>query len=58
MGKHLRDLRGAATEANCRLGRVPQDALDTIKTKGSFEVERILEIEAEVLDDVIALSHS
>ena len=47
----------AATEANCRLGRVPQDALDTIKTKGSFEVERILEIEAEVLDDVIALDH-
>ena len=38
----------AATEANCRLGRVPQEALAAIKAKASFEVERILEIEAEV----------
>ena len=41
-------------EANCRLGRVPQEALDTIKANASFEVERILEIEAEVRHDVIA----
>ena len=48
------DVEIAATEANCRLGRVPQEALDTIKAKASFEVERILEIEAEVRHDVIA----
>ena len=44
----------AATEANCRLGRVPQEAVDTIKAKASFSVDRILEIEAEVRHDVIA----
>ena len=48
------DVEIAATEANCRLGRVPQEALNTIKAKASFEVERILEIEAEVRHDVIA----
>ena len=48
------DVEIAATEANTRLGRVPQEALDTIKAKASFEVERILEIEAEVRHDVIA----
>jgi len=48
------DVEIAATEANCRLGRVPQEALDTIKAKARFEVERILEIEAEVRHDVIA----
>ena len=44
----------AATEANCRLGRVPQEAVDTIKAKANFSVDRILEIEAEVRHDVIA----
>ena len=48
------DVEIAATEANCRLGRVPEEALETIKTKASFSVERILEIEAEVRHDVIA----
>ena len=48
------DVEIAATEANCRLGCVPQDALDTIKAKADFSVERILEIEAEVRHDVIA----
>ena len=48
------DVEIAATEANCRLGRVPQEALDTIKAKADFSVERILEIEAEVRHDVIA----
>ena len=48
------DVEIAATEANCKLGRVPQEAFDTIKAKASFEVERILEIEAEVRHDVIA----
>jgi len=33
---------------------VPEEALETIKTKASFSVERILEIEAEVRHDVIA----
>ena len=42
------DVEIAATEANCHLGRVPQEALDTIKAKAHFSVERILEIEAEV----------
>ena len=48
------DVEIAATEANCRLGRVPEEALETIKNKASFSVERILEIEAEVRHDVIA----
>ena len=48
------DVEIAATEANCRLGQVPQEALDTIKAKAQFSVERILEIEAEVRHDVIA----
>ena len=48
------DVEIAATEANCRLGRVPEEALETIKNKATFSVERILEIEAEVRHDVIA----
>ena len=48
------DVEIAATEANCRLGRVPQPALDTIRSNAAFSVERILEIEAEVRHDVIA----
>ncbi len=44
----------AASEAQCHLGRVPPEALATIKAKAAFEVERILEIEAEVRHDVIA----
>jgi adenylosuccinate lyase len=38
------DVEIAATEANCRLGRVPEEALETIKNKASFSLERILEI--------------
>ena len=48
------DVEIAATEANCELGRVPAEAVATIKEKASFSVERILEIEAEVRHDVIA----
>ena len=48
------DVEIAATEANCDLGRVPAEAVATIKQKASFSVERILEIEAEVRHDVIA----
>ncbi len=44
----------AATAANVELGRVPAEALATIREKASFEVARILEIEAEVRHDVIA----
>ncbi|WP_353292726.1 adenylosuccinate lyase [Synechococcus sp. M16CYN] len=48
------DVEIAATTANCQLGRVPQEALKTIKTKASFSVNRILEIEKEIHHDVIA----
>jgi adenylosuccinate lyase len=48
------DVEIAATAANVELGRVPPEALDTIRAKARFEVERILEIEAEVRHDVIA----
>ena len=48
------DVEIAATEANCELGRVPAEAVATIKEKARFSVERILEIEAEVRHDVIA----
>ena len=48
------DVELAATEAQCNLGRVPPEALATIKAKAAFVVERILEIEAEVRHDVIA----
>ncbi len=48
------DVEIAATAAQCELGRVPAEALATIRERASFEVERILEIEAEVRHDVIA----
>jgi adenylosuccinate lyase len=48
------DVEIAATAANVELGRVPAEALETIRAKARFEVERILEIEAEVRHDVIA----
>ena len=48
------DVEIAATEANCELGRVPAEAVATIKAKAKFSVGRILEIEAEVRHDVIA----
>ncbi|MEL6878917.1 MAG: adenylosuccinate lyase [Cyanobacteria bacterium J06643_4] len=44
----------AVCEAQAKLGRIPQDAVDTIKAKANFDVARILEIEAEVRHDVIA----
>ncbi len=48
------DVEIAACEANCRLGRVPKKAMQTIREQSSFEPDRILEIEAEVRHDVIA----
>lgn len=43
-----------ATEAHVKLGIVPQEALDEIKAKATFSVERIEVIEAETHHDVIA----
>ena len=48
------DVEIAACEANCKLGRIPLDAMKTIRSKADFTPERILEIEAEVRHDVIA----
>ena len=48
------DVEIAATAAQCQLGRVPAEALAEIRAKANFQVERILEIEAEVRHDVIA----
>ncbi|EDX87887.1 adenylosuccinate lyase [Synechococcus sp. PCC 7335] len=44
----------AVCEAQAQLGRIPKEAVETIKAKANFDVERILEIEAEVRHDVIA----
>ena len=44
----------AVCEAMAQLGRIPPEAVETIKEKADFNVERILEIEAEVHHDVIA----
>ncbi len=44
----------AVCEAQAKLGRIPLEAVETIKAKADFNVERILEIEAEVHHDVIA----
>ena len=44
----------AVCEAYFKLGQIPQKALDEIKQKAAFSVERIDEIEKEVRHDVIA----
>ena len=44
----------AVCEAQAELGKIPDEALATIKAKAHFDVPRILEIEAEVKHDVIA----
>jgi adenylosuccinate lyase len=44
----------AVCEAQAELGKIPAEAVETIKTKARFDVNRILEIEAEVKHDVIA----
>ena len=43
-----------ACEAQRDLGRIPPEAVEVIKEKAAFNIERILEIEAEVRHDVIA----
>jgi len=48
------DVEIAACEAQAELGRIPQKSLEVIQEKAEFQVERILEIEADVKHDVIA----
>jgi len=48
----------AASQALARAGIVPQSAADTIRDRGSFTVDRINAIEAEVRHDVIAFTTS
>ncbi|MFZ0389669.1 MAG: adenylosuccinate lyase [Calditrichia bacterium] len=43
-----------ACEAQAKLGNIPQEALQKIKERADFRVERILEIEETVQHDVIA----
>jgi len=48
------DCEIAVCEAMCKLGKVPKEALQTIKTKARFDVERIKEIEKATNHDVVA----
>ena len=43
-----------ACEAHAQMGRIPQEAVERIRSKASFDVERIDEIERTVKHDVIA----
>lgn len=44
----------AVCEAQAQLGNIPPEAVAEIKAKADFDVNRVLEIEAEVRHDVIA----
>jgi len=44
----------AVCEAKAELGEIPADAVAEIKAKANFDVDRILEIEAQVRHDMIA----
>ena len=48
------DVEIAACEAWNKLGRIPDEALETIKKKADFDIGRIDKIEEEVKHDVIA----
>jgi adenylosuccinate lyase len=48
------DIEILATEAQSQLGLVPKEAMDIIKEKANFDVNRILEIEEVTKHDVIA----
>ena len=48
------DVEIAACEANAKLGRIPAEAVDVIKAKAGFDVDRIHEIDAEINHDIIA----
>jgi adenylosuccinate lyase len=52
------DVELAVCEAWHELGEIPTDALDRIKQKIGFSVERIEEIESVVKHDVLAFLHS
>ncbi len=43
-----------ALEKMCELGLAPKEALTEVKSKGKYDIKRVLEIEAEVKHDVIA----
>src|SRR5512136_281942 len=43
-----------ACEAQAELGVIPKEAVGVIRSKASFNVERVLQIEEEVKHDVIA----
>jgi len=45
-----------ACEAQAKLGVIPQEAVDEIRAKASFDVQRILEIEEVTKHDVIAFT--
>jgi adenylosuccinate lyase len=45
-----------ACQAQAHLGLIPQEAVDEIKAKASFDVQRILEIEETTKHDVIAFT--
>ncbi len=48
------EIEAHAMDAQAKLGVIPEDAARAVWERGKFEVERILEIEAEVKHDVIA----
>ena len=51
---HWLEIEILACEAMAKKGLVPEEAVKTIRSKGNFDVKRILEIEEEVKHDVIA----
>jgi len=50
------DVEIAVCEVHAAMGTIPRDAVDTIKKKASFSVERINEIERTTRHDVIAFT--
>jgi adenylosuccinate lyase len=50
------EIEAHALDAMAELGIVPKEAAEAVWARGSFEVERIDAIEAEVKHDVIAFS--
>lgn len=44
----------AVCEAQAELGHIPRDAVEEIKAKANFNLQRVLEIETEVRHDMIA----
>lgn len=52
------DVELAVCEAWAKLGRIPQDALERIKSRAGFSVERIKEIEKVTKHDMVAFTTS